>query len=232
MNEQDYQTLSSYLDGELDEHSAQRLEHRLASEPELQDTLKRLKALNERLQQSCEVADAVPAHVAAMVQPLHNNVVNLTPRRARPTWQYAVAASLVAAAGLALAPQWQANQSDAPTLAMILETTPSSATAWASLDDGRQVRPVLSFRSVNNRWCREYLVTMESAGERGVACRENGAWEVQVTSAATIPGSASEFRPAGAGDADAVAGFLAEQAGDIALSADEEKAMIDADWER
>ncbi len=231
MNEQDYQLLSSYADGELDERSAQRLEKRLAEEPELRETLDQLKALNHRLQQSFSDADTVPERVKAMLQPMTGNVVPFTQRRSRPAWHYAVAASLIAAAGLLLAPQWQDPTASAPTLAAILESTPSSASDWTHAADGRQIRPVLSFRSVDGDWCREYLVAMEDTGERGVACRQGGQWQVQVTASAQIPGGASEFRPAGAGDTDLVADFLADQADDIALSAAEEKAVIAADWQ-
>ncbi len=236
MNEQDYQLISRYVDGELDDVSVQRLEQRLAAEPGLRDTLDQFRALDSKLRHTFRDTDTVPERVQAMVRPAAESaesvVVPFTRRQSRPTWHYAVAASLVAAAGLLLTPQWQDSNPGAPTLASVLETTPSTASDWASLADGRQIRPVLSFRSVDGEWCREYLVAMENSGERGVACRHDGQWQVRVTATAQIPGGASEFRPAGAGDADVIADFLAEQADDIALSAAEEHAVIAKGWQR
>lgn len=231
MNEQDYELLSSYADNELDDVTAQRLQTRLASEPELRATLERIQELNSHLQGTFSHTNTVPHDVAAMVQPAADTVVPFKRRQQRPAWQYAVAASLVAAAGLMLAPSWDDTAVQAPTLAAVLETTPSMAADWIALEDGREIRPVLSFYSVNEQWCREYIVSFEGAGERGVACRAQGNWEVQVAAAAQLPGSHAEFRPAGAGDADAVADYLAEQAAEIALSAEQEQAIIEAAWQ-
>ena len=41
MNDNDFELLSQYLDGELDTFSARRLEQRLAAEPELAASLQR-----------------------------------------------------------------------------------------------------------------------------------------------------------------------------------------------
>lgn len=230
MNEQDYQLLSQYLDGELNPFAARQLEQRLQSEPDLQATLNDMGELDSRVKQAFTGTDEVPQHVAAMVRPAAN-VVAFPQRRQRSAWQYAVAASLVAAAGVLLAPQWQQGSPAGPTLADVLETTPSMADGWKTLDDGTEVRPVLSFSSVDGNWCREYLLNLSGEGQRGVACRETGDWNTRVITAAELPGSASEFRPAGAGDADAVADFLATHAKGIALSAADEQALIESSWD-
>ena len=230
MNEQDYQLLSQYLDGELDAFSVRKLEQRLAAEPELQATLDRLGELDGRVKQAFAGTDEVPEQVATMLRPA-SNVVAFPERKARPSWQYAVAASLIAAAGLILAPQWQQQGPTGPTLASIMESSPSMASGWETLSDGRQVRPVLSFSATDGNWCREFLVNENGEGQRGVACREAGEWQTKVLAAAELPGTTSEFRPAGAGDADIVADYLAENAKGIALSAAEEQALIEGNWE-
>lgn len=230
MNEQDYQLLSQYLDGELNQIAARQLEQRLQTEPQLQATLNEMGTLDSRVKQAFAGTDKAPEQLVAMVRPA-SNVVALSQRKHRPAWQYAVAASLVAAAGVLLAPQWQPDSPAGPTLAGILETTPSMAEGWKTLADGKEVRPVLSFQSFDGNWCREYLLSASGEGQRGIACREAGQWNTRVAVPAQLPGSTTEFRPAGAGDADAVANFLADNADGIALGAAQEQAVINANWE-
>lgn len=230
MNEQDYQLLSQYLDGELSPVAARQLEQRLQSEPDLQATLTDMGELDSRVKQAFAHTDKAPQYVEAMLRPA-SNVVALPQRKQRSAWQYAVAASLVAAAGVLLAPQWQQSSLTGPTLAAILESTPSMSDGWKTLANGSEVRPVLSFSSVEGNWCREYLLSVSGEGKRGVACRESGQWNTRVIANTELPGSASEFRPAGAGDADAVASFLAQHAEGIALSAAEEQTVIESNWE-
>ena len=229
MTDHDYELLSQYLDQELDDLTARRLEQRLASEPELQATLNRLGEVDNRVKQAFEGTDQAPAYVTEMLRPTPSNVVTF-PQRSRPAWQYAVAASLVAAVGLVLTPKWQDSTQSGPSLATVLESTPSMADGWKTLSDGRDIRPVLSFKEVDGAWCREYLVSVQGAGERGVACRDDGYWNTRVIAPTDLPGDAADFRPAGAGDADAVAQYLQERADGIALSASAEATLISSRW--
>lgn len=228
MNDQDYQQLSQYLDGELDAPATRRLEQRLGEEPELQALLQQLQAQDKGIKAAFNNTDQAPQRVAALLQ---TNVVAFPRQRGqRPVWQYAVAASLIAAVGLVLAPNWQQSPAGDPMLASVLEQTPSMATGWKTLDDGRQVRPVLSFRDSDGNWCREYLLSDGEQGSRGVACRQDSRWNTLVVADASIPGNASEFRPASAGDADIIADYMADKAASIALSASEEARLIASDW--
>lgn len=229
MNEQDYQQLSQYLDGELDVFTTRQLEQRLQQEPELAATLAQLQGQDAAIRSALNTTAEAPATVRAMLEPA-SNVVALPQRKARPTWQYAVAASLIAAAGLAISPAWQQAPSADQMLANVLETSPSMASGWQTLDNGDQVRPVLSFKDKAGNWCREFLITEAGEASRGVSCRAAGEWQTQVLAATEIPGDAGQFRPAGAADANPVANFLAEQADSIPLSASEEASLIENHW--
>ena len=231
MNDHDFDLLSQYLDGELDTFTARRLEQRFAAEPELAATLAQLRAQQAGLEKAFEGHDAVPARVVGLLK-TRDNVVPMQRQSAqRPAWHYALAASLVAGIGLMVAPPWQDSGNSPTTLATVLESSPSMAQGWAPLDDGSQVRPVLSFRNVDGNWCREYLATDGVVASRGVACRESGEWEVQVVAATDVPGGADQFRPAGAGDSDRIARYLEDHAKGIALSVDAEAALIEQRWQ-
>ncbi len=227
MNDKDFELLSQYLDGELDELSTRRVSQRLGSEQELRATFARMTAVDQRIKQVFNAPEQVPAHIAAMLA----SAPAAQPRRAMQ-WAFAAAASVAAAAGLMLTLQWQQPESAGPTVAEVLEITPSMASGWQPLADGRQIRPVLSFRDVDGAWCREYLVENQGKGTRGVACRDQGKWETRIAVATVIPGANDAFRPAGAGDADAVADYTASRADGFALSASEEAKIIASDWQK
>ena len=228
MKDQDLEQLSQYLDGELDVFAARRLEQRLTEEPELQSLLGQLQAQDNAIKAAFDGTNRAPQQVAAL---LESNVVAFPRQRGqRPAWQYAVAASLIAAVGLVLAPNWQQAPQGDPMLASVLEETPSMASGWKTLDDGRQVRPVLSFRDRDGNWCREYLLSTGGEGSRSVACRQDSSWNTLIVAAADIPGNATDFRPASASDTDVIADFMANNAAGIALSASEEAELISRDW--
>lgn len=229
MKDQDLELLSQYLDGELDIFSSRKLEQRMTAEPELAETLSLLQQQHDSIKSTFAAEAHAPARVKAMLEPA-GNVVAMPQRSSRPAWQYAVAASLVAAAGLVLTPNWQESPTTEKTLATVLESSPSMASGWESLDDGLLVRPVLSFQHTEGHWCREFLLSGENLSSRGVACREQGAWNTHVLADADIPGDADSYRPAGAGDAQAVTDYIADRAAGISLSAGEEAKLIDSNW--
>jgi hypothetical protein len=228
MTEQDYELLSQFIDEELDRPEALALRKRLLAEPQLRAALDRMVSVNSRVKEAFDVpgADAIPPNIAARLQPLERN---------HRTWGLAVAASLVAAAGLLLAPQWQqiadGNHSGEAMLATILEQTPSSSEGWENLADGRQIRPVLSFSNQEGNWCREYLLAENGNTFRGVACRTQNQWKTVALGAADLAGSAGEYRPAGAADADTVASYINTHAADIPLSLTQEADLIGRSWQ-
>lgn len=230
MKEPDTELLSRYLDGELPADEAQALRRRLLADPELRAQYDRLRQLDQAVKQAFAQPgiDAVPAHVTRMV-------ANAPVRRAVGRhWGLAVAASLVAAAGLLLSNGWQPSLqqfAEDAQLAGLLEATPSRAADWDLLPDGREVRPVLSFRSNSGAWCREFLLADGGASSRGVACREGGVWHTVVLSPEPLSRSSDEYRPAGAAQADDVAAYINDNAADIPLSPQQEAELISRRWQ-
>ena len=226
MKEQDYELLSQYIDGELAADQAQTLRHRLMSEPELRAAYDQLCSVNDEIREAFNAPglDAVPPRVSALLENGH-----AASQSRRAGWGFAVAASLLAATGLLLNPDWRQAESDVQ-FASVLDSTPSGIAEWEMLEDGRQVKPVLSFAHVDGSWCREFLLSEDGATYRGIACRSDQNWVTAVLDAQDAPGSATEYRPAGAGDSDKVATFIADNASGIALSRTEESDLIARRW--
>jgi hypothetical protein len=234
MNEQDYELLSQFIDDELDRAQAQALRERLLAEPALRAELDRMKTVNDRVTgafASPEAGEVPPALLA--------RVRGAVPaRRNTRHWGMAVAASVVAAAALLLAPQWrQADQRPDGTpaadalLAQVLENSVSRGEGWDTLADGRRVRPVLSFPDRDGAWCREYLLTRDSDTFRGVACRHGGRWQTEVLASAEHAGEGDAYRPAGAGGGDQVSSYIDARGGGIPLSLGEEAELIARNWQ-
>jgi hypothetical protein len=241
MTEQDYELLSQYLDDELAAPDAQKLRKRLIAEPVLRANLERLQQVNSRVKDAFDVpgADTVPARVVTMVENARTRGGRLSQAQ-RAGWGLAVAASLVAASGLLLVPDWRqqtgdplaVSADDDALLTYEFEYSPSRADGWDTLSDGRQVRPLLSFASNQGSWCREYLMSVEGSTWRGVACRSTqGRWTTEVISAEAFGGSSNEYRPAGAPGSEQITRFIDTHSADIALSLEAEADLIARNWQ-
>jgi len=247
MTEHDFELLSQYLDRELADAETTALERRLANEPGLRATLDKMRRVDDNLRVTLHPAgcDEVPPRITALLEaacPAASNIVPFPSRRGRAGVGLAVAASLLAAVGLWLAPQWRvADHSIHPAdagndlVARALEDTASSADEWTSLDDGGRLRAVLSFAGASGQWCREYQLGLGSEQWRGVACRshDNGAWHTQVLveEHSVAADTGMDYQPAGADDLDTISRYISDHATDIPLSASEEAALIANDWQ-
>ncbi|MFT6957670.1 MAG: type II secretory pathway component PulJ [Halieaceae bacterium] len=235
MNNQDYELLSQYVDGELDPITSAQLQRRLDQEESLRRALQAMQALNTRIHAAFMNTNTVPGHIPDLLGKKQSNVVAFPQINRQSGWGFAIAATLLATSGLLMfqnGGQMAGSLSAQDALiSFALDQTPSRGEGWDTLDDGSDFRPVLSFQTVSGQWCREYLLHSEASMGRGVACNTDGTWMTEVFSSQSEPGTTNEYRPAGANDADAVAYFVAEQAASVALSAIEETQMIANDWQ-
>jgi hypothetical protein len=233
MKTHDFELLSQYLDGELNREAALSLEQRLTAEPELRETLERLGTLDEAIRQAFRGTELLPAGAGALLESASTPVVPL-PRRGGALWHYAMAASLVAVVvSLVLSEQWQQSRTARgpdTLLSSVLEQTPSRGEGWEILEDGRRIRPVLTWADRTGSWCREYLLSDRAGNWRGIACRKQGQWETRVIGEAAAEAAADQYRPAGTSDAGAIASFMESQAADIPLSKAEESEVIARGW--
>ncbi|MDO8862940.1 hypothetical protein Q6D67_14620 [Haliea sp. E1-2-M8] len=242
MQDRDFELLSAYVDGELEPAAAAALTSRLAQEPALSARLAELQTLHSELQDAATSDDGtpVPARIRELLQPRPGRIRSLPHRLARFQGNLrqglAIAASLTAVAGLLLASQWQnglEGAADDVLLAAALETLPSRAAGWDTLDDGRRLRAVLSFPNKEGSWCREYILADEDSAIRGVACRDSSNWTTRIAvPQALLPGGDEEaYRPASASDSGDFARFIDQHvAGDVA-GAESEAGLIAGSWQ-
>jgi len=237
MNNQDFELLSRYVDGEASPAERAALETRLPVEPDLTAALAQIRAGDARLRRAFRQREeqTVPERIRAMLTTA-TNVVPL--RRQRATWTgLALAASVVAAVSAVLLTQNPPGTDPtgrAPTdryLANHLERATSRGAGWDTLPDGRQARAVLSFRNVDGNWCREFLLAGDQGSWHGVACRDTDGWVTEVLASADVADDTPDYRPAGADTAGAVEVFVANRAAGIPLSAEEEAALIARQWQ-
>lgn len=243
MNDRDFELLSAYIDGELAPANSAILESRLAQDPVLRTRLAELRELQSRLQNAAAALEGtpLPAHITELLQPQPGGIRSLPHRltrfRGNLRQGFAVAASLAVAAGILLAvPQWQGSVvggSDEARFTAALETLPSRATGWDTLEDGRRLRAVLSFPGQEGNWCREYILADDDGAIRGVACRDSGSWTTRIAvPQALLPGSDEEaYRPASAGDSGDIARFIDQHAAGDVVGAKREAGLIARSWQ-
>ena len=117
-----------------------------------------------------------------------------------------------------------------------LETTPSGqALAWEEPDGGLrgEIKLLLTFRSKDGHYCREYQAFGSDAGETvgslGVACRgASGTWHQEISIAAR-PSNEGVYQPAGLSDA-AFDAYLTELMSGAPLDQAAETTALESGW--
>ena len=201
MNDQQCELLNAFNDGQLDEAGAAKARKLLEEDAAARAYLERIAVLDSRLRETFDPIAREPLPPQLWTLFRHR-------QRRRFVQQFvplAVAASLLLAALVVLRPDstgdeqlrqqlMQMQQDIAQLRYRALENIPSgkvaSWTATAGLTRA-EVVPLKTFRTANDRFCREYEERIEDANgveiRRGIACRaEKGYWpDLATDSAAT-----------------------------------------------
>ena len=184
--------------------------------------------------------DAVLALLKAPAPAANTNVVQLRKPKAQPRWSMPLAASVALGAGVALGllianPARMAPAggvmlagaiSPADALSAALNETPSGERV--EIAGARTASMVLSFKSADGEYCREFKLESAESAARAIACRNGGNWAVKI--------AAAEDKDAG-GYATAASGVSAAfDAGAVALGAGNpldrarEDALLQTGW--
>jgi hypothetical protein len=154
----------------------------------------------------------------------------LKQRYAVPAWSLAAGPALAAVlvalgAWLAMPQAGRGGLAEEASLGLALEKTESGKDAQVVA-----LRPVLSFRSKDSTWCRQFeLRYAAKQASHALACRnDSGRWNV----VAATPPAAIATRPAGSEPRKAIDDRVTAIIGDQPLSRSDETAMIGKGWSR
>ncbi|NYF32187.1 anti-sigma factor [Sphingopyxis sp. JAI108] len=227
-------TVAAFVDGELDDLTARRIEREAANDAALAAEIARHRALKARLtgHYAPIAEEAVPERLRSLLAVDDKVDTSLADRRsvrgARFTyfsgvhWS-AIAASLVLGLTIGLRPWAPAADVTIDNGALVAAGSLAAAldTQLASSQrDDAPIRIVLSFEDNTGRYCRSF----ESRPVNGIGCREDGRWQIE----RTLPGQArGDYRQASSGE---LAGAAAAMMKRDPLDAQSERAARDAGW--
>lgn len=242
MTRPDEATLMAYADGELSPEEAKAVEAFLAGSPEDRERVEAMRKMRARLQSAygAIAEEPVPERLARLLESAAPPVVDLAEMRAaraRPhprQWgapQFsAMAASL--AAGFVVAASIFANPPSGLVVerggALLASSALDKALTQQAAADQTEIRIGVTFRDADGAWCR----TFGAEGLAGLACRAEGGWSVKSLTAPATAEDASDYRLAASPLDPAILAAVEARIEGEPLDADEERAAIDAGWEK
>lgn len=224
-------TVAAFVDGELDEMTAQRIAREAAGDPALAAAIARHRALKARLtaHYAPVLDEALPERLTALVAGASQIDTSLSARREAKRLRFApahwgaVAAALLLGLSVGMRPWAPAGPVAVEDGALVAAGSLAGALDTQLASNQAADAPVrigMTFRDEAGRWCRSF----ESAALDGVGCHAGDGWRLE----RTMPGSATtDYRQASSGE---LAGAVAAMMAGDALGAAEEKAVRDAGW--
>lgn len=144
-------------------------------------------------------------------------------------WQWPAGGAI--AASLALIAVWQAGQGpqSQSAFAAALESAPSATSV--QLANGSTITPRLSFLAGDGRYCREYLQNGSPGNRIGIACRRDGAWQIEalINGGQMLQPSGEIAAATGEFPAELEAVYARLEASDP-LNAETERTLIEQNW--
>lgn len=219
-------TLSAYIDGELEPQEIERLRALIASDASLSVRVDRLRKTTSLTQEAFAPLAVSPAPRSLQA------AANVSPFWRRYSGH--VGAALVASvAGLVIGMSLRGGASSlmdenlraSPVIAGALTAVVSGeGSRWGAM----LVTPIYSFRTQQGGVCRVFHVHARETAMEGAACRAGADWRVVALAPARARQGA--FTQAGSDEPAAVAAAVDELAAGDALSATEERALIATNW--
>jgi hypothetical protein len=224
-------TVAAFVDGELDDLTARRIEREAEGDPALAAEIARHRALKAKLaaHYAPVAEEPVPERLRALLTPDVAVDTSLATRREAKRARFApihwgaIAASLVLGLALGLRP-WAPAASIAEANGAVVAAGPLADALDTQLASNQPpdaaVRIGLSFEDKAGRYCRSF----ESASLDGIGCRDNGRWRLE----RTMRGQAgTDYRQASSGE---LAAATAAMMGGDPLDAAAERQARDKGW--
>ena len=243
------ETLSAYIDGELDEQTADTLTARLAEDGSLMARLEQLRSADAATRRLMESMDDLPIPDAVLNtidnSRAESNVVTFPSRDRSPFLQMpvALAASVALVAGFVgselmrnFAPPGLTVETlsvgtvaTESTLYQLLESAPSGASR--NVSDEIDAGVLLSFQAEDGDYCRQLTLSSPSANSHAVACRRDNLWQIEAL--ARSDRSSGQYQQASGTVPDSVNAAVSALLGDgEILPEDQEKLIISAGWKK
>ena len=226
-------TVAAFVDGELDDLTARRIEREATSDPALAAEIARQRRLKAQLQAHYApvIDEAVPERLRALLAPSDKVDNSLAGRREAKRMRFApvhwgaIAASLALGLTLGLRP-WMPPAKVTESNGTIIASGPLAEALDTQLASSQStnaaVRIGLSFEDKAGRYCRSF----ESKSLNGIGCRNDGGWHLE----RTIQGqTGTDYRQASSGELAAAAANM--MTGDP-LDAAAERQARDKGWAR
>ena len=226
-------TVAAFVDGELDDLTARRIEREAEGDPALAAEIARHRALKAKLaaHYAPVAEEPVPERLRALLTRDVAVDTSLATRREAKRARFApihwgaIAASLVLGLALGLRP-WAPAASIAEANGAVVAAGPLADALDTQLASNQPpdaaVRIGLSFEDKAGRYCRSF----ESASLDGIGCRDNGRWRLE----RTMRGQAgTDYRQASSGE---LAAATAAMMGGDPLDAAAERQARDKGWAR
>lgn len=251
--------LSAYLDGELPSEVAAALDAALASDDALKARLARLHRANRAVREAYGAIDETPIPEAVLgllktnggAKP-HSGDVIAFPKfplaKAASHWPAAMAASLALLAGLMIGlygPFDRSASGDAPAMLVAGDILPDNP-IFAALNDGASgvavnihsdtdrnlyLQPILSFRSRDGGYCREFLMSDSVAATHSVACKSGEAWRINVAvRSPAIDLGKEAYRTASSSPDPLIDNYVGQIISGDAFDMETEKSLMAKDW--
>ena len=262
MSEISDEMLMAYADGQLNDLDHLRVEAFVAGDSDAQKRLAAFTSTRSALAELFDqpMREPVPQRLIDTIMGDGNNAakpIPLSTRRRPPVFspsQWALAATvaglLVGATGMNWMMQRTPSASDAPfglvaaegsdrfaadVLANVLETSRSGSMVAATISGTKAtIKPVFTFATVSNQFCRQYLISQtETLAFDGVACRNaNGRWRIEAHVPASVDQSAGDNNivPAGKDSVAAIDAAVDRMISGDVLGAEAEAKVITNGW--
>lgn len=251
--------LSAYLDDELSGDEAGRLRDRLAGDPALARRLEEMRAANLAARRFFRAADEQP--LPRGVLDLLNDGADSSTRQAseaknvvrfpaRGLWRYvqppvAIAASVALAVGfLAGDMAHRAQDADVPGLWLYAGTIPETSELYDFLESGISGVPqtlpggirgrlMLTFENRDSDWCRQLQLAAETGSAQALACRRQGAWQVEAVAYDVEASPDGNYLAASSSTLPALDAAIDEQiGGGEPVDVEAEKRLISNAWKK
>jgi len=182
--------LSAYLDDELPKSQRQELENALEADDDLRARLERLSAVDAHFLEGIDeiAGQDIPSHILGLLN--DEKVVAYVPKPKMKRWVYPIAASLIISlfSGMGFVAGQKnykpnhtlfvSNISPSHPLFAVLETSSSAELTSIETNADIKVEMLLSFKSIDERYCRQFNLQRTHQAYEALACKDGIDWQI------------------------------------------------------